>query len=83
MWSVKWKLTDWKINGKDLWSREAWKELDLISKNIKIYVYHVDAHKKDGKLLSEYNNKVDRLAALAIKLKTKWDVDNLGPTKQN
>ena len=44
IWSGKWRLTEWKINGKDVWSKEAWMEIAQISKDIRVKVYHVDAH---------------------------------------
>ncbi|XP_060060946.1 ribonuclease H-like [Erinaceus europaeus] len=60
LWSGKWEHTDWKINGKAIWSKEAWKELHQIGRDIKIQVYHVDAHEKDESLQTKYNNEVDK-----------------------
>lgn len=77
IWSGKWKQPDWKINGKDIWSKEAWKELDEISNKVKILVYHVDAHTNKQDLVSEHNRTVDRLAA-AVTLARQWEAE---PTK--
>ena len=44
IWSGKWKVNDWKINGKGIWSKEFWMELYNVAKEIKVYVYYVDTH---------------------------------------
>lgn len=81
IWSGKWRLTDWKINGKDIWSKEAWKELDEIAKTVKIIVFHVVAHtKKQGKMYVN-NDIVDKLAIAAIKLRREWKVAPTGDNK--
>lgn len=43
IWSGKWRLSNWKNHGKDLWSKDARKELPHIVKDIKITLYQVDA----------------------------------------
>lgn len=53
IWSGKWKITNWKINGKDIWSKKEWIKLSEYSEQIKIIVYHVDAHKKERMRLAK------------------------------
>ncbi|XP_052602440.1 uncharacterized protein LOC128115609 [Peromyscus californicus insignis] len=79
VWSGKWRNNGWKINGKDIWSKAAWQELDAASRLIKIIVYHVDAHTKKQDETSKNNEVVDKLAsALSIKLKGTWKA-NINP----
>ena len=74
----KWKLTEWKINGKDLWSKEAWMEIAEVSKEIRIKVYHVCAHQNKDDLQTKYNNEADRLASMTIKLKAHYQGEQTG-----
>ncbi|XP_059120184.1 uncharacterized protein LOC131911818 [Peromyscus eremicus] len=79
VWSGKWRNNGWKINGKDIWSKAAWQELDAASRLIKIIVYHVDAHTKKQDETNKNNEVVDKLAsALSIKLKGAWKA-NIDP----
>jgi hypothetical protein len=82
----KWQQSDWKINGKDIWSREDWMAIAEASKNIKIYVTHMDAHKSKTDPTHAHNDKADKLAALMtskliISNKTLWKVINTSDTK--
>lgn len=44
IWSAKWKKTNWKINGKGIWSKQDWIDIDNLSQRMKVLVTHVDAH---------------------------------------
>lgn len=70
-WSGKWKRNDFKINGKDSWSRKYWKELYKASENIKIHVTCVSAHQKDNTEVMKYNNEVDALTGITKATETK------------
>ena len=67
IWSGKWKQNNWKIAGKDIWSKEAWIEMAEATKTMKIIVFHVDAHTGKTDEMHKYNDTVDKLAAAAIK----------------
>ncbi|XP_010610954.3 uncharacterized protein LOC104854215 [Fukomys damarensis] len=84
VWSGKWRKTSWKINGKDIWSIDAWKELDELSKEIKIIVYHVDAHTSKKDDMHKYNDVVDKLASLLsnIKIKKTYKIEDIDPLKK-
>ena len=69
IWSGKWKQNNWKIAGKDIWSKEAWIKTTEAAKMMKIIVFHVDAHTGKTDEMHKYNDTVDKLAAAAIKLK--------------
>ena len=77
--SGKWKLTEWKINGKVLWSEKAWLEIAPISKEIRIKVYHVDFHQNKDDLQTKYDNEADRLVSMTIKLKAHYQDEQTGP----
>jgi hypothetical protein len=64
IWSPKWQQSDWKINGKDIWSREDWMAIAEASKHIKIYVTHVDACTSKTDPSHAHSDKADKLAAL-------------------
>jgi ribonuclease HI len=77
----KWQQSDWKINGKDIWSREDWMAIAEASKNIKIYATHMDAHTSKTDPPHPHNDKADKLAALmtsklTISNKAPWKVTN-------
>lgn len=87
IWSAKWKKTNWKINGKPLWSDGAWKELAEISKQVTISVYHVDAHQKKQDDEHKYNNKADELSKITVmitklKIKKERTIEDIGPLKK-
>jgi hypothetical protein len=44
-------------------------EIFQISREIRIKVYHVDAHQNKDDLQTKYDNEADRLASVVIKLK--------------
>jgi hypothetical protein len=69
VWSGKWKHINWQINCKDIW-----KKMDEFSQSISIYVTHVDARTGKGDLISQHNEKADKLAALMITRNTPWQV---------
>jgi hypothetical protein len=84
--SPKWQQSDWKINGKDIWSREDWMAIAEASKNIKIYVTHMDAYTSKTDPTHAHNDKADKLAALmtselTISNKAPWKVTNTSDTK--
>lgn len=60
IWSQRWKKTDFKINGREVWSRDYRKELSLLAEQIKILVTHVSTHRK-GETPDEYYNIADSL----------------------
>lgn len=58
----KWKENDFQINGRDLWSKEYWINIDKLIKLIKIYVTHISAHAKDNSHTTLGNQIADKLA---------------------
>lgn len=75
--SGKWKRTNWAINGKDIWSKEAWQELDEMSREVKIIVYRVGAHTGKQDETSENNEIMDK-SATALFLKREWKAEPQG-----
>lgn len=41
---MSWKSHDWQIHGKGLWGKEIWIDIETITQNTKVTVFHVDAH---------------------------------------
>jgi hypothetical protein len=74
VWSVKWKQTNWQINGKDICSKKDWIKMDKLSQSISIFVTHVDAPTGKGDPTSQHNEKADKLAALMITRNTPWQM---------
>lgn len=44
--SGTWKEHNWKIGDKEVWARDMWIDLSEWAKNVKILVFHVNAHQR-------------------------------------
>lgn len=58
-WSGICKDHYWKIGEKDIWGRSMWIDLTKWTNNVKIFVSHVNTHKKVTSADVEFNNQVD------------------------
>lgn len=45
-WSGTWKEHNWKTGDKEIWRRGTWIEPSEWVKNVKIFVFHVNAHQR-------------------------------------
>lgn len=82
IWSAKWMLTDFCINGKPVWGQEWWKE--LANSHMTILVTHVDAHTGKTDVHSSMNEVVDKLAkTMTLKLvnTAPWTSESTGDLK--
>ncbi|XP_063769927.1 ribonuclease H1-like [Pseudophryne corroboree] len=64
-WMMSWKKHDWKIHGKELWGKEVWEDIEVITKQTKVTVFHVDAHVPLDSLERLFNSQADAQAAIA------------------
>jgi hypothetical protein len=61
-WLGTWKDHKWEICEKDSWGRSMWIDLSKWTKEVKIFVSHVNnAHQKVTSAEEEFNNQVDKM----------------------
>ena len=58
VWSGNWKEHDWKIGTQDVWGIGMSIDLSEWVKNIKIFMYHVNAHHRVTSAEEIFNNQV-------------------------
>lgn len=84
IWSAKWKESDYKINGKDVWGIHIWKFLAEAPIHVKIA--HVDAHTGRTDEISKFNDVADKLSkfdseGLKLVNKAPWKILDRTDTK--
>lgn len=64
-WMMSWKSHDWQIHVKELWGKEIWIDIETITQNTKVTVFHVDAHVPLNSLERLFNSQADAQAAIS------------------
>ncbi|XP_066433951.1 uncharacterized protein [Eleutherodactylus coqui] len=80
-WLPTWAKNNWKIYSKEVWGKELWQDIWSIVQNVKVTVFHVDAHCASDTLERLYNNHADekaRISAADIKEVASKDPELVG-----
>ena len=59
-----WKEHDWKISNKEVWGRGMWVGFSEWTKNVKIFLSHVNIHQRVTLVEENFINQVDRMTHL-------------------
>lgn len=65
-WLPTWVKNDWKINQKEVWGKQLWKDLWEKVQIRQVYIRHVDAHTQKNNAEALYNQIIDQQVKVKV-----------------